>query len=208
MDRWDEYLDMVDHAINSRILKIHGYTPAQLFLGFNIRLHPLDQTLAEKLRYERIKDSVDEGINEGDLEVREYDLRLAQVEEVRELVRERVVLDLDEKEAEAKVPRYHKPQVGDLVLRRRFNVEKSLGMKLYSKWDGPYRMVQLSTSGTAGYLEDLKTGKVLGRYALDALKVFVPRESMSKAIIEEGAWVSLKQGLEKELLVGGRAVSL
>ena len=35
MDRWDEYLDAVVNAINTRVLKVHQYTPAQLFIGFN-----------------------------------------------------------------------------------------------------------------------------------------------------------------------------
>ena len=39
MQRWDEYLDTVVQAINTRVLKVHGDTPLQLLLGFNIRTH-------------------------------------------------------------------------------------------------------------------------------------------------------------------------
>lgn len=42
MEKWDEHLDQVVQAINTRALKVHEYTPSQLFLGFNVRLHPLD----------------------------------------------------------------------------------------------------------------------------------------------------------------------
>lgn len=73
--------------------------------------------------------------------MREYDLRLACVEEVREIARERVLLEQEENEMRATIPRYAAPQLGDLVLRRRFNVEKSLGMKLFSRWDGTYRLI-------------------------------------------------------------------
>ena len=49
--RWDEYLDTVVQAINTRVLRIHGYTPSQLFLGFNIRTHLLDEVLEDSLRH-------------------------------------------------------------------------------------------------------------------------------------------------------------
>ena len=49
MQRWDEYLDTVVQAINTRVLKVHRYTPSQLFLGFNIRTHQLDEVLEDSL---------------------------------------------------------------------------------------------------------------------------------------------------------------
>ena len=49
MQRWDEYLDTVVQAINTRVLKVHGYTPSQLFWGFNIRPHQLDEVLEDSL---------------------------------------------------------------------------------------------------------------------------------------------------------------
>lgn len=33
---WDEYLGSTIHAINTRVLKVHGYSPPQLFIGFNV----------------------------------------------------------------------------------------------------------------------------------------------------------------------------
>lgn len=106
MEHWDEHLDAVVQAINTRILKVHGYTPAQLFLGFNVRLHPLDETVAEQMRKQHCaemfqsrnpgqagggdQNPVEEG-DEEDLTQIERDLRLAQTEEVRELTRERLL---------------------------------------------------------------------------------------------------------------------
>ena len=66
------------------------------------------------------------------------DIRLAQLEEVRELVRERVLQDQERQIAEAAIPRYEMPKMGDLVHRQRFVVDNSLGLKLETKWDGPY----------------------------------------------------------------------
>ena len=203
MEKWDEYLDPVVHAINTRVLRVHGYTPAQLLFGFNIRVHPLDVTLQDELRRSPMTDPrVDENFN-----VKEYDLRLACVEEIREIVRERVLLEQEETELRAMLPCYSAPQVGDLVLRRRFNVEKSLEMKLFSKWDGPYWLVRIARSGVSGEIADLKMDGIIGRYAFNALKVFVPRE----AEIELGKlkqWVTLVEGLGGGGIFRGGAVQL
>lgn len=83
---------------------------------------------------------------------------------MRELTRERVLLDQEARITQARMPRYEAPQLGDLVLRRRFQVDKNLGMKLHTKWGGPYKLTRISKSGVSGDLEDLKTGKVIGRY--------------------------------------------
>ena len=32
---WDLYIDTVVHSINICILRVHGYSPAELLLGFN-----------------------------------------------------------------------------------------------------------------------------------------------------------------------------
>ena len=206
MDRWDEYLDTIVNAINTRVLKVHPYTPAQLFISFNNRVHPLDYTLAEKVPQHQIVTEVYKDDIESLLKRREeeYGLRLAQIEEVRELTRERVLRDQEEKEAKAAIPRYQAPKLGDLVLRRRFNVDESLGMKLHTKWDGLYRLSKISQSGVSGELTDIKSGKTIGRYAFKSLKVFIPREQSQ---VGEG-WITLSEGLGGQIRIHDGAVSL
>ena len=72
-----------------------------------------------------------------------------------------------------------------------------MGMKLYTKWDGPYRLSRIAKSGVSGNLEDFKTGKVIGRYAFEALKVFVPREGSigDDCIMKTEVWVPWPEGL-------------
>lgn len=208
MERWDEYLDPVVHSINTRVLKVHGYTPSQLFLGFNVHMHALDVTLVEELRREQMRRSPPDL---GDIGTQEWDLRLACIEEIRELTRERVLLDQEEAELRAAIPRYLAPQQGDLVLRRRFQVDKSLGMKLHTKWDGPFRLSRIAKQGVSGDLEDLKTGRFVGRYAFEALKVFVPREinvEGSEGQLAGQRWVTLTEGLRHKPVVGRGAVVL
>lgn len=78
------------NAINTRVLKVHQYTPAQLFIGFNIWAHPLDYVLAEKMRQDQIvtkicEDGIEPLMRRSE---EEYRVRLAQIEEVRELTQE------------------------------------------------------------------------------------------------------------------------
>ena len=209
MESWDKHLDSTVHAINSRVLKVHGFSPSQLFIGFDIRLHPLDVTATEQMRASLMKtylDDMEDGME--DQNIHEYGVRLACLEEIRELTRERVLRQQEEQVANAGMPRFQPPEVGDLVLRRRFQVDKSLGMKLYTKWDGPYRLTRIAKSGVSGDIEDLKTGRRVGRYAFEGLKVFVPREqnigerSEEKDSLDEAKqWVALSEGLKKEEVV-------
>ena len=112
---------------------------------------------------------------------------MAQLEEIRELIRERVLQDQEWQIIEAAIPQYEMLKMGVLVLQWRFVVDKSLGMKLETKWDGLYRLSRIPRSGASGDLQDLKTGRVFGRYTFEALKVFIPREEE----LELEGWISL-----------------
>lgn len=198
MTRWDEHLPAVVQAINTRVLKIQGYSPSQLLFGFNARLHSLDLEVIDDMLKDLIsirdgEEGVESSGREGSGSVnREY--RLAQLEEIRELGKERVLRDLEDKDLRPKIARYQAPKKGDLVMRRRFLVDKSLGMKLSSKWDGPFKLSRISKSGVSGDLQDLKTNRIIGRYAFQALKVYLPREDVMS---REVSWIGLDEGLRE-----------
>ena len=44
-DTWDRFIPSTVHAINTRTLRVHGYTPSELLLGFNPRLPSPPQEL-------------------------------------------------------------------------------------------------------------------------------------------------------------------
>lgn len=48
LDRWDSYLNTVVFAINNQILRIHGFTPSQLFLGMSPRARIEDITIRDE----------------------------------------------------------------------------------------------------------------------------------------------------------------
>lgn len=198
MEQWDEFLDQVVHAINTRVLKVHGFSPSQLFIGFNVQLHSMDESVVESMRSYQLQQNIplcneEDSDNKDNLVGRaHYETRLAALKEMRELTRERVMRNQDEKELKMIIPRYSMASLNDLVLRRRFAVDKSLGMKLHTRWDGPYRLISISQSGKSGEIQDLKMGKCLGKYAFNTLKVFVLREVAGFDCMD---WVSFEEGL-------------
>jgi len=46
-ERWSEYVDGVLHAMNTKAVKIHQFTPAEVMLGFNPTRHRIDFTVRD-----------------------------------------------------------------------------------------------------------------------------------------------------------------
>jgi hypothetical protein len=67
------------------------------------------------------------------------------------------------------------PRVGDLVLVRRFQIDKEKGHKLESKWEGPKLLQAVTESGVTGYVRDVYGEGVPKKYHLDDLRTYLPR---------------------------------
>ena len=161
---WDRCLDTVVFVINNRILRIHGFTPSQLFLGISPRARAEDITIRDEMVGALL---VDQDFHE-DVEKWKMWMTIAQTEERHDLARGSILAaqdrqiemrqqDLDRKQVP--VVRY---QPGDLVLLRRFAVDKDKGRKLEAKWEGPYRIARITKSEVSVWLEDLCTGAKKG----------------------------------------------
>lgn len=184
--KWHEHLPSVVQAINTRVLKVHGYTPSQLFMGFNARQDAYDEVLMDEAMKDILEVCIaDGGFDDVNLEERQRSGRMAQLAEMREQAREKVLQNQDEQILGYVRHRYASPQVGDLVLLRRFVIDKEKGRKLEPRWEGPYLLKKEAKPGISGYLQDLKTERIKGKYAFDALKVYVPRESRTVNSVEE-----------------------
>ena len=176
-DLWDTLLPSAVMTLNTRGVQVHGFTPSKLLLGYNPRAGPLDDISAHI-----ILDQLD-GAAHG--------MRLAQLDENRGQAGERIVAWTEAKklkEAEREMTGVEL-QEADLVLLRRFAVAKSLGLKLESQWEGPYRLVQLSHHRRSGRLQDIKTGEIVKvrkgglreRVQVNDLKLFVHRDPQQLA---------------------------
>ena len=74
---WDMLRPSTVNPLNTRGVKVHGYSPSELLLGYNPRHEPSDDISAHI-----VLDSLDKMA---------HGLRIAQLDEDRELARERMV---------------------------------------------------------------------------------------------------------------------
>lgn len=81
-------------------------------------------------------------------------------------------METRQRELDCRRAEIYQPQEGDLVLLRRFAVDKDKGRKLETRWEGPYRIAKITKSGVSVRLEDLSTGVRKGRYSVDDVKVY------------------------------------
>lgn len=201
---WDTLLPQVVHAINTRVIRAHGYTPSQLLFGFNLRQTEMDATArdiivsgmvensgsalirtSEEVPNASIGKGGEEGMNALDSkscsEIWSYHVRMAKIEEMRERVRCRML----ERGIPTRPGRFWEtPKEHDMVLLRRFEIDKQHGRKFEPRWEGAYELTDISWHGRTGRLVNLVTkqrvrtrkGGLQEKVHLDDLKVFIPRE--------------------------------
>ena len=175
LEQWEESLPAAVFAINNRIVKTHGFSPAQLMFGFTPRGHPEDFSLRDEMavyagmleerqmlwasdRYvEDWGDKEDENIGQDKRDDDKW-IRLTKVEEQRERAI-RKTYDNQQHLEKSELGKGDPPKEGDLVLLRRFIVDKDKGRKLEIKWEGPYLVERVGYSGVLVVLRDLLTDK-------------------------------------------------
>lgn len=146
---WDTLLPSAVQTLNTRGVKVHGYTPSELLLGYNPRSGPNDDITAHIL-------------NDA-LDANAYGIHLARREERREQGQIHMVAAADwreEREAE-KDWKGEELRDGDLVLLRRFDIARHHGMKLEKQWEGPYKLTDMAYHMNSGRLRDIMTGEIV-----------------------------------------------
>jgi len=179
-DHWGLYIHDAVLDINTRCIRIHGYTPAQILLGFNpvaTRKETtgfedwLRQALAENSSSlqqdlnQRFTSAIHTYLDERQ-EAANYTLeRLARVQD--RLVRKQS-------------PGHQKSEVGDLVLIRDMQLAKDHGRKLEPKWSTPRLLERISASGVSGHVRQLYNPPgITKRFHLDDLLLYIPRDKES-----------------------------
>lgn len=201
LDRWSNFVSVVVFAVNNRIVRVHGFTPSQLLFGFSPRGQPEDYNIKDGLKigllqgwarnWGREPEEEWEG-QEGARETMEVTKLGETNEEVGNYVWNHLSV-LDEIRSRALSKYIHNQallsaralqnqtstmevQKGDLVLLRRFAIDKDKGKKLETKWEGPYLVARVSYSKVSVILNDIITEKRKGRYSLDSIKFYMKRE--------------------------------
>jgi len=203
MTDWDLYVDPVVHSINTRILSVHGFSPAELLLGYNPNRIGWDTSPSTERAVSVIADAAANNPADGRfwnnhqaLAARQME-RLAKIEERRAEAAEKMVSQAERKTANQKEVRFQAPKEGDLVLLRRFLIDQRRGNKLEPRWEGPYRLGDLAWHGKSGRLYDINTGVLVrvkkgglkDRVNLNDLKMYLtrpPEEANLVSLLEYG----------------------
>lgn len=174
---WGRALPEVMPNINGRLLRVHGFTPAEILMGYN-----------PEWKIVKGSDTNQEGLETIDVAIPQGDLQYW-VDRRAEL-RDGAVLALTNHHVrmEARATAlWTKPSQGDLVMVRDLQRDKQHGRKLDARWLGPRLLVGISSSGVSGYVQELYDDRVK-RYHLDDLKVYCHREGAeNNTMIERGA---------------------
>ena len=181
--RWNEYLDQVVHSMNTREVRVHGYTPAELLLGYNPVRHHHEFTVRDHQAAQDLQDrqaSWDHREDEDFLGP-QHDVHLASRDERVEDVRQRYLTRFAEQQN--RKGRFPAPQNGDLVLLRRAALDNRYDKKLEARWEGLFRLDNLAHHGRSGRLYDITTGALVktkpsglkDRIHLDDLRIYIPR---------------------------------
>ena len=130
---WDVFLGRIVHALNCRIIKVMGYTPSQLLIGFNPVRQIWDLDPKATLYRDELESYVQKVLEGAHPlpSISDPELRVATLDEVRQ-----TALDCLFKSnrsiirREARKKRWGEPKDGDLVLLRRFAADQYHGRKL------------------------------------------------------------------------------
>ena len=200
---WDLVVDSVIHAINTRVLTVHAFSPAELLFGFNPNRTDGEVCPATERAAAAISASLNQGKDPWDeeekLAQRQLE-RLVRLDHIRTEAATKIIDLAEKQEASQKPLRYAAPREGVLVLLRRFLLDQRKGNKLEARWEGPYVLADLARHGKTGRLRDINTGELVRvrkgalreRVHLNDLKIYLARRA------EEAAGVRLVDILKHE----------
>ena len=81
--RWDNYVEEVIQAANSRVIRLQGYTPVQLLLGYTPTYADMPWVQEDELRRDILEDDiVAAGLNTSTREAHTYHSRLSNLDEI------------------------------------------------------------------------------------------------------------------------------
>lgn len=175
---WDLLLPTVIRSANTRYIKIFGFSPAEILLGFNPRYEKGSDEFEDILRSQAVESTIDTLMSKEQMSIEEanYESRLARIDEIRDRAMSRRLV-LSESTISATRKREGNPdtriKTGSLVRLRRTAQDNQHSHKLEPRWEGPYRVHKMAGHGQSAWIEELHSGKVKGRYHVNALSFFL-----------------------------------
>ena len=171
--------------INTRCIRIHGYTPAEILLGYNpkrtqaaIPGGDAQTWLKEGMLPDDVLCSTEQGIG----------TYIDRRDEAGASMLERLAANHHAKELAVKSPggAYKRPKTGDLVLLRDLARDKQLGRKLDPRWTEPRIIERLSKNGMSAYIRGIhEAPDRVKRYHIDDLRVYSTRTPIDTTVTSQ-----------------------
>jgi hypothetical protein len=213
-DYWSHFVRNAVITINTRCVRVHGFTPAEILLGFN-------PAVTRRTELSELRDWV------GPIaDVDPSEILGVQAEELEAYVLgrdDKGVTMMDKRASEQHraesnrkgSPVFRKPRVGDLVLVRDIALSKQHGRKLEARWSTPRVVDSISASGVSAHVRELHhaPGKTK-RYHVEDLLVYTPRQvadlgkPADKAISPTVEYARGAMGAQEAFVPGQRAFHL
>jgi len=170
---WGNEIQDAVLSISIRCIRLHGYTPAEILLGFNPSITGTESA------------GLESWIEQQTMQAGEVMPATSSESDLNQFVGHREERGLDAvarlagKQDTAQLRRmagYGKPEPGDLVLIRDFQLAKDKGRKLEPRWTTARIVEKISHSGVSAHIRQLHEhpGRTK-RYHIDDLVVYVPR---------------------------------
>jgi hypothetical protein len=164
---WGTYVPESTASINTRLIRVHGYSPAQILLGYTPKLLHLDPP----------GEGHTAPVDKEDLErlpAHQYRIAWSLRSKRRELAMWALVTHQMGTERGRPKPRYT-PEPGDLVLVRDKIIDGQKGRKLEARWKGSRLVDRVSEHGLSATIRELYGEGVTRRYHVNDLKAYVKR---------------------------------
>lgn len=179
---WGLFVHEAVQDIKTRCIRINGYTPAEIVLGYNPKKTNAKIPGGDVQNWlkERISPSYVLHPTENEMVV-----HIDKRDEIGRRSLEKLTNEHSRREQAAKPPTgsYRRPKPGDLVLLRDLARDKQLGRKLDPPWTEPRLIDRLSRNGMSAYIRALhEDPDKLKHYHIDDLRVYqsrtITRETM------------------------------
>ncbi|KXT07884.1 hypothetical protein AC579_5313 [Pseudocercospora musae] len=205
IEEWDNVVLAINKILDSKPQRPHGFSAWQMIMGSNPRWDQKDVTIEEEIRTACMAIQLSESANDSPWSKEmHFETRLAKLDEIRNIAFRRREEQHKRQILNNKKERWHKPQVNDLVLKRRFHLDNQKSHKLELRWTGPYKLTRLSHKGQAAKIEHVLPG-VTEIHHINNLKVYVPREHsvrsrdwINMSMLNSDRWKCIPQAEKSE----------
>ena len=156
---WGRSIPEILPSVNGRLVRLHGFTPAEIMLGFvpdwKVTRGNAQEVMPD-ITHGTMREATPGEVEE--IEAGPKGLRIERMIDRREEQRILPVRSISENHTRQEGimrAQWTQPRVGDLVLVRDFERDKHHVRKLDARWIGPRILTEITSSGVSGFVQEL-----------------------------------------------------